>query len=127
METTLNLNLTVTDEDIDDIMCSFVEGGVACLWVSCVEPSEGAWKTDYVSEHVGHGGTMILKCEKGKFAITKHTVVSGLKQYLERSLNDKAIVRGDHNNSLSLDTGYLDADAADSIIQYGLFGEIVYS
>lgn len=119
------LTVTITDEDIDDILVSAFEGGINywCTKVRFVGEPVG----DCASEHVSRGGTVTLHdSEDDKdFELTRDGVIKGVLQYLVKptSCDILEVV----NHKLIIDTGYVDADVADSIVQYALFGDIVYA
>lgn len=119
------MTINITDEDIDDILVSAFEGGIN-YWCTKVmilgDPVGGC-----ASEHVSHGGSVLLRDheEDKEYKLTKDALIRGIVQYVlnPTSCDILEIV----NHKLVLDTGYVDADVADSIIQYTVFGEIVYA
>ena len=50
--------ITVTAEDIDDIMCGALEGGIT-YWCNKAKVT-GAYLGDYASEQISRGGTLLL-------------------------------------------------------------------
>lgn len=127
MTITQEISILVTDEDIDDIMVSALEGGVNywCYRVDVV----GCYKGEYASEQIARGGELQFKVieefEDGKdtYLLNKAKLISGLKRYLEDS--DDIIAR-DVKTEYVLDTCNIDGCRADMIIQYALFGELIY-
>ena len=115
----VKLDILLTNQDIDDIMCAALEGGINdwCGKAKVV----GKYLGDYASEQISRGGVLKLyDIETGEeFELTKEKFVKGIIQFLEDGRSD-LVVQG------SLDTGCFDACDADAIVQYALFGEVVY-
>lgn len=110
------VNLTM--KDIDDIMCTALEGGIN-YWC-CKAEVVGEYLGEYASEQISRNGMLILHdAEEDKtYQFTLEHFVQGFRLYLERgniSIKDNAI-----------DTCDLDANDADSIVQLGIFEEIIY-
>ena len=123
MDLELNLAVRVTDEDIDDIMSSALD----CIsyWCSACEVKGGKYLGDYASEQISRGGTLILyeAADDGKWELTKEKFIKGLKIYFRNhSLDVLDVLDG----SLIIDCGMVDGEVADTIVQYALFGELVY-
>lgn len=115
----VNVNLKVSDEDIDDIMVTALEGGITywCHQAKVV----GEYLGDYASEQISRGGELKLyDSSDGKgYILTKENFMEGLKKYIEK--RPRIIYNG------KIDVGQIDAEAADCIIQYAIFGELMYS
>ncbi len=128
---TVNITYCINDEAIDDIMVSSLEGGVTSMW--CDEVAVvGTYLGEYASEQISRGGWLAFLPKDfyeefgGPVSLNKEGFLNGLDKYI----SDYAFL---HNNGLSLidengliDPGEIDAEIADSIVQLGLFGEIVY-
>ena len=118
MELEILLKVKVTQQDIDDIMATALEGGITYWCDKCVV--EGEYLGEYASDQISRGGTLRLHEIDGDWhVLTPDNFVKALKRYVEKN-SDLAIYENE------LDTGNIDADAADCIIQYALFGDIVY-
>ena len=116
----------VTHEDIDDIMVSALEGGIN-HW--CAEALvQGEYLGEFASDQISRGGTLLLYDAKGKKyeELTKEKFLAGLKRYLEHPIYEDTIYQGTHEDRYLLDCTLIDAPVSDMIIQYALFGEIVY-
>ncbi len=111
------VNLTM--QDIDDIMCAALEGGIN-YWCSEAEV-DGDYLGEYASEQISRNGTLKLHdSEEDKvYELTLEKFCQGFRLYLEQgchiAIEDNAV-----------DTCDIDANDADCIIQLGLFGEVVY-
>lgn len=115
----VKLNILLTNQDIDDIMCTALEGGIN-YWCGKAKVV-GKYLGDYASEQISRDGTLKLyDAESGEeFELTKEKFIKGLTKFLEDGRSD-LISQG------VIDTCCLDACDADAIIQYALFDEVVY-
>lgn len=115
---------TVTDEDIDDIMCSALEGGIT-YWCSRVEVV-GEYLGEYASEQISRGGALILwdsEEDNVTYTLDKEMLLKGVE--LAITNRDYEEYRWYENGVL--DCTQIDADVADCIVQYALFGEIIFA
>lgn len=124
----VNLNVIVKEEDIDDIMVSALEGGIS-YWCREAEVIGERMGEGWGHEQIARGGILRLyDAEDGEhYDLDREKFLAGLKKYLEHPLYDGTILRGIHEDRMELDCGMIDALAADQIIQYALFGDIMYS
>ena len=115
----VKLNILLTNQDIDNIMCTALEGGIN-YWCGKAKVV-GKYLGDYASEQISRDGTLKLyDAESGEeFELTKEKFIKGLTKFLEDGRSD-LISQG------MIDTGCLDACDADAIIQYALFDDVVY-
>lgn len=120
----VELEIVINDEDIDDIMCGALEGGIT-YWCEKAEV-EGDYLGEYASEQISRGGRLKLHDfeEDEIHILTKEKFMDGLKLYLGDPACRDIIVRID--GKLHLDCGNADASVCDCIIQYALFGDVVY-
>lgn len=126
----LTINLEITEEDIDDIMSTALEGGIY-YWCARVKV-EGEYLGEYASEQISRGGVLKLydREEEAAYELTREKFMSGLGMYLENPIYETLYIGdGEYfvDEKYKVDVGNIDAIAADRIIQYALFGEIVYS
>lgn len=114
------INFAVFDEDIDDIMSAALDGGIT-YWC-CKAEVIGEYLGEYASEQISRGGTLKLyDMEDGTVSeLTLDKFLIGLRLWIE---NERAFELTDAGR---LDVGQIDALAADTIIQYALFNDIVY-
>ena len=122
--------IKITDEDILDIMSSAVYG--IAYWVQTMKYPDGKSLGDNAEEHVANGGSVIVVIDEPiedggpvEFPIDKFTVLKGVEKYLAEGNRPYNILEVD-SGEFVLDCGMIDADVSDMIIQYGLFGEIVF-
>lgn len=121
----VTFSVVVTPEDIDDIMVSALEGGIT-HWCNEAEVV-GEYLGEYGSDQISRGGTLKLHVwgSNEVHELTKEKFLKGLEKYVKNPIYSDFLEFVDHE--VRLDTGYADADAADAIIQYALFSELVFS
>lgn len=117
-------NVVVKDEDIDDIMVSALEGGIT-YWCDRAEVV-GEYLGEYASEQISRGGALRLyDIEEDDYKeLTKEKFLQGLRLYLSRPKAGDFLEFIDRE--LRIDPGYADAEVADCIIQYAVFGDVIY-
>lgn len=127
MEIILKKKVIVNQEDIDDIICTALEGGITywCIGAQSLEDLEWIKRNniEYLSETISRGGDIVLTTEEGDFILTLQAFYKGLQQLIDES--------GEYyleqtNDGYALETSEIDADIADLIIQYAIFGKLVY-
>ncbi|MCI8564321.1 MAG: hypothetical protein HFH69_12560 [Lachnospiraceae bacterium] len=118
------LQIIITQEDIDDIMVSALEGGIN-YWCGKVEV-DGKYLGEYASEQISRGGTLILHDieEDRNELLTKEKLLQGIRMYAELPKHGDIFEVIDHE--LHIDCGMVDAEVADAIVQYAIFSEIFY-
>ena len=121
-EVTAEIKIKLTEEDIDDIMCSFLEGGVTALWFDEVDPC-GDLLGEYASEQISRGGELWFhdREEDAWYKLTRKKFFEGFKRWVESGGDIYDAVTGG-----KVDTCNIDAICADAIIQYALFGDVIY-
>ena len=118
---TVAFNFVVFGEDIDDIMSAAMDGGIT-YWCGRTEVV-GEYRGEYASEQISRGGTLKLydiEEPKTVYELTLEKFLTGLRLWIE---NERAFTLTEGGR---LDVGQIDAAAADTIIQYALFSDIVY-
>ena len=115
--------IKITTEDIDDIMCAALEGGIN-YWCGNAKVV-GEYLGEYASEQIARGGSLILtdfEDEEEQYELTRPKLLNGIKL----AADEGYYTEYDWINGNELDTCQIDADVADAIIQLALFGDIVY-
>lgn len=111
----------LTNQNIDDIMASALDGGIA-YWCFKAEVV-GEYLGEYASDQISRGGMLKLyDMESGeKYWLDREKFVNGFKLWVKNGddLHCAVDVKG-------VDCGNIDGDMADMIVQYALFGEVVY-
>lgn len=119
---TVTHNVNITQEDIDDIMCVALEGGITywCHKAKVVSDYLG----EYASEQISRGGALKLyDRESGEvYELTLEKLLNGIKLAIQN--NYYAGYGWYYGNQL--DTCQVDAIVADVIVQLALFNEIIY-
>lgn len=114
--------ITVTQQDIDDIMCSALEGGIT-YWASMAEVV-GDYLGEYASEQISRGGTLLLHDaeEDEIYELTLEKLLDGIGQAYEGNwFADYGWCDGS-----VIDTFQVDGEVADVIVQLALFNELVF-
>lgn len=128
----VELEVNVTQEDIDDIVTTALEGGIN-YWCRKAEVV-GDYLGEYASEQISRGGTLKLHDseEDGVYELTRDKLLDGIKKYCEDVNRPYDIMYSEMNSvgcssgEFGLDCSMVDATVADMIIQYAVMGEIVY-
>lgn len=121
----VQMTVSVTAQDIDDIMANALEGGIN-YWCTEAEVVEECRVADWGHEQIARGGKLLLHLdepfdEKGTevYELTLDKLLYGIQVWLA---NGGASAVTDE----SIDTCQVDDVASDSIIQYAVFGELVF-
>lgn len=115
----IQVETRITQEDIDDIMCSALEGGI-CHWCTRAVVV-GKYLGEYASEQISRGGVLKLYDEEGEcFELSLDKLMAGIGLAISNGYA-KDWLRG-----CEIDCGQIDAEAADIIIQLALFQDIIY-
>ena len=125
MDLKVEFTVELTDSDIDEIMCTALEGGITS-W--CDEAKVvGNYLGAYASDQISRGGYLLLNDYESEeqHLLTKEKFIEGFKKYLKAPHGSDILESVD--KKLRVDTCYVDADIADMIIQYAIFEELVYS
>lgn len=113
--------ITVTQQDIDDIMDTALSG--ITYWCNMVEVV-GDYLGEYASEQISRGGTLLLHdAEEDKvYELTLEKLLDGIGQAYEGNwFEDYGWCDGN-----VIDTCQVDAEIADVIVQLALFDEVVF-
>jgi len=120
----MELEVILENEDIDDIMVSALEGGIN-YW--CDDAAViGEYLGEYGSDQISRGGQLKLHDNEDNqdYILTREKFVEGFKRYLkEPGATD---ILEFYDRKLKVDCGQVDAEVADSIIQYALFDDVIY-
>ena len=127
----ITINIKVTDEDVMDIMCSAIEGGIgywACL-DNTTKEFEDAPKDEPYSETcakilLNGGGVWLMDDvdDDVKYLLSLERLLVGIENWFKSGGDKYGAVCIDG----TLDCGNIDAECADAIIQYALFDDVVY-
>ena len=120
------VTVNVSHGDIDDIMSTALEGGIT-HWASAARVG-GDYLGNCASEQISRGGTLYIEeIEDGTvFTLTREKFMDGLREFIRESAFDYDCLRREDNGTYTLDACQIDAEAADMIVQYAVFDELVY-
>lgn len=111
-----------TQQDVDDIMVSALEGGIT-YWCREAEVV-GEYLGEYASNQISRGGKLILHDAESndKWELDIEKLMQGMKLWVEKGDDRYHAIQPDG----SVDCGEIDGEMADLIVQYALFGEVVF-
>jgi len=114
--------IKVTQEDIDDIMCSALEGGIN-YWCNKAEVV-GEYLGEYASEQISRGGALKLYDaeEDEVYELTLEKLLNGI----EKAYDGNWFMEYGWCDGAKLDPCQIDAEVADVIVQLALFDEVVF-
>lgn len=121
-EVRAEIRIELTQENIDDIMVTALEGGIT-YWCSEVSPECGELLKEYPSEQISRGGALLLYDfeEEAYRRLDLEKFQKGFKLWVENGGDEYGAIEDG-----KVDCCNIDADCADAIIQYALFGEVIY-
>lgn len=123
----VEIHATLTQQDIDDIMVSALEGGI-CYWARKAVVV-GKYLGEYASDQISRSGELEIWLEepfendKTCYTLNLDKFLSGFKMWLENGCGNCDVI---DNSDGSVDCCQIDAIGADEIVQYALFGEVMY-
>ena len=118
----ITTELTVTQEDIDDIMCAALEGGII-YWANKAEVV-GEYLGEWGHEQIARGGVLKIHDYEADVVhdLTREKLLNGIRIAREKEyFKDYGWWDGD-----TLETCNVDAEVADAIVQCALFDDIIY-
>lgn len=120
----IEMNLDISQENIDDIVCGALEGGII-YW--CDEAKVvGDYLGEYAHEQISRGGKLKLHDydEDEVYTLDLDKLINGIKLYAQKPTGCNCLEQV--NGHLEIDCCNADAMVCDAIIQYALFGEVLY-
>lgn len=112
----------LTRQDVDDIMVGALEGGIN-YWCREAEVV-GDYLGEYASDQISRGGKLILHDAESndKWELDLEKFLNGMKLWVQNGDDNYGAVQKDG----TVDTCQIDAEMADLIVQYALFGGVVF-
>lgn len=110
------IEVNLTGEDVDDIMCSALEGGI-CYWCYKAEVV-GEYRAEWAHEQISRGGSLILYHEDGWNDLNIGKLLKGIKRVIA---DGRLKVTGGR-----IDGYDIDGEVADMIVQYAIFDEVIF-
>jgi len=116
----IETEIAVTQENIDDILCTAFEGGIN-YWCDKIRVKNEDYKgVTFASDVISRGGELILLFEGEKKTLNLENFKNGLKKWFDDGCGKDCFYDGE------IDCGNIDAGCADQIVQLALFNEIIY-
>ncbi len=116
------INFMLSETDVDDIMVAALEGGIN-YWCNAAEVV-GEYLGEYASEQISRGGKLKLYDAEDDevYELDIENFMRGFKLWIENGEDEYGAVHADG----SVDVCQIDAEMADMIVQYAIFGEVVF-
>lgn len=129
----VDIPVELDDEFFDDIICIMLEGG-SNYWIDTIDidhpdgkrPS-GTPVSTWAADAINKGGSITIypiEEEDGITTIKRENLIFGVQQLIEEHPDWVAVTYENKKNRIDL--GCMDADDADAIMQYAVFGELVF-
>ena len=122
-EVKAELHFSLTQQDIDDIMVAALEGGIN-YWAGEAEVVEEKRVADWGHEQIARGGVLVIHDieDPGEtWELTLEKFLNGFKLWVEHGGDEYGAIKDG-----KVDCCNIDADCADAIVQYALFGELTF-
>lgn len=116
-----NIVVDLTQEDVDDIMSGALD--YATYWCRRCEVIGGEYLGEYASEQISRGGALRFYDAESDdtWDLDLEKFAQGFRLWLENGDDLYGAV-----SKLGVDTCEIDGERADMILQYALFGEVVF-
>lgn len=118
----VTMEIVVTDQDIDDMMVTALEGGIT-YWCGEAEVV-GDYLGEYASDQISRGGKLRLHDIESDdvWELDKEKFLKGLTSWIQNSSNMMYAV----DDEGQIDAGNIDAADIDEIVQIAAMGEVVF-
>lgn len=118
----IKTTLTVTTEDIDDIVTTAFEGGIN-YWCNRAEVV-GEYLGEFASDQISRGGVILLHDAENEdiYELTLEKVLKGI----QKACAERWAYENEWCNGETIDTYNVDAMVADIIIQLALFDDVIF-
>jgi hypothetical protein len=128
----LEVPVKLDDGFVNDVICTMFEGG-SNYWINTIKinhPNGMKLKStptsEWAADALNKGGSVTIfphEYDGDIVTLNKQNLIDGVKKWAAGS-NLLEIINEDGQNYI--DAGNIDADEADVILQYSVFGEIVF-
>lgn len=123
----IDVNLEVSEEHLSDVLITAFDGSVGGSWYWAA-PGDPDWLT--TDDEGRWTGVLVVDREDpddDEWVVNWATVVSGMERIVSGEVGIRRDLRQQVVNSVTDPENFdIDADAADCIVQAGLFNELVY-
>lgn len=135
---TINITLqrTLDDEFLSDVLITAFDGGVGACWYWCNPDRKGGSALTHTGTGYGDPDyrwiSMDIKYEDIvndgwiPATITHEMIGKGIQLAIDGEFINDSIKMDIMRAVSESDCGYIDAEAADCIVQLGLFGEVIF-
>lgn len=130
---TVQIPVELDDEFFEDVVCTMLEGG-SNYWVDTIDidhpdgqKPKGVPVSTWASDALNKGGNITIhpiEEEDGIVTINRENLIAGVKQLIDEHPDRVSVMYEDKKNHI--DFGNMDADDADAILQYAVFGDLVF-
>lgn len=129
---TLPIEVELDDEFFSDILTTALEGG-SNYWIDNITirvPSDqkkpqGMPHSEWAGIAINNDGNIKITSTEGDEVITKNSLINGVKMWASFFPSNICFVN-EAGSTHSIDTCNIDASDADSILQYAVFGKLVF-
>ena len=127
---TANGIIKVTEEDIEDIMCTALEGGINYWadydrndteYLPYIESGDEPFSELCTKILLSGGWVWLIDEDRNYHCLTLDILLNGIRRWIEGGYDMYGAVDGEE-----LDCGDIDSECADCIIQCALFNEVIY-
>lgn len=120
-DVTLMIPFKIDAECVDGVVCTAFDGdyGGCWYWIEhfsiAKEPTE---KAEFMTDIISRGGAYRMKVEDEEYTFDLNALQRGFEKYAKWCMQT--------GRELLTDAGDIDATEADIIVQFGVFGDIIY-
>lgn len=118
-DVTVTWTVQLTEEDIDNIMCAALEGGITG-WCGRTDVV-GEYLHEWPHEQISAGGTLLIYDAEGDevWELTLEKFLAGFQLWLKAGGCERI-------TDNRIDVSDIDGYEADYIVQYALFGDVIF-
>lgn len=120
-----NKTYKITDQGIDDIIVTALEGGINYWCMKAVPINKDGdleYLGEYASDQISRGGSLVLYDNESDdtWVLDKEKFMKGLDIFIRKCGEDN------HTHNNYIDAGTIDSTLADCIVQFALFDDLVF-
>jgi hypothetical protein len=125
--TNINIPVNITDEFIENLICTMLEGG-SNYWIRYVKVKDklnGEPAATWVARQINNNLSVEITTDDDEVKrLNKDKIIRGILRWISEYPEHVSFETA--YGHLEIDGGNIDAGEADIILQFALFGEIVY-
>lgn len=129
----VHVPIELDDEFFEYLICDMFEGG-SNYWIDKVsinhpdgKKPKGVPMSTWASDALNKGGSLTIlpqEWDEGTLTIGKGNIVTGITMWINNHPKSVSIVHERGKNCI--DAGNIDADESDCILQYAMFGQLIF-